>query len=152
MPEATWGIRRHPPNRVWPRAFLRSYRAVEMRSLLRTLASALSAALLLPALASALAPCGMPECPMVECGAPASEPGHDCCPPADASMSAPCCEQRVSVPVTPPRLVEERGAPAMANAVVLSPLPAISEMPSRPAEARAGRSLDCLSQSCVLRN
>jgi len=122
-----------------------------MRSLLRTLASALSIALLLPALASALSPCGMPDCPMVECGAPATPAGHDCCPAADTSLTAPCCEQRVEAPATPTRLAEKPAAPALASAGTPDAGASPEAEISWPSKALPLRALDCLSRSCVLR-
>lgn len=151
MPGATRVVQRHPPFRVWPGRLTGSYRLDEMRSLFRTLASALSIALLLPALASSLSPCGMPDCPMVECGAPAEQAGHDCCPAADTSLTAPCCEQRVEAPATPTRVAEKPAAPALASVDAPDPGGSLEAEISWPAKARPSRALDCLSQSCVLR-
>ena len=151
MPGATRVVQRPPPFWVWPGRLTGSYRGGEMRSLLRTLASALSIALLLPALASALSPCGMPDCPIVECGAPAEQAGHDCCPAADTSLTVPCCEQRVEAPATPTRVAEKPAAPALASVDAPDPGGSLEAEISWPAKARPSRALDCLSQSCVLR-
>ena len=122
-----------------------------MRSLLRTLASALSVALLLPALASALSPCAMPDCPMVECEAPATQAGHDCCPAPDATLTAPCCEQQIEAPAAPTRLTEKPAAPAVASVDASDPGASLEAELYWSAKGRPLRALDCLSQSCVLR-
>ena len=122
-----------------------------MNRLLRTLASALSVALVLPALASALSPCAMPDCPRVECGAPETPAGHDCCPAADAALKAACCEQHVEVPVTMTRLAEKPAAPALPSADAPDPGASSEAEISWPSKARPFRALDCLGQSCVLR-
>lgn len=122
-----------------------------MRSLLRTLATALMAGLLLPALASALAPCGMPDCPTVECGAPASEPGHDCCPAADDAVAALTCEQHVEAPATPARLAKKPAERAVARIDARDPSASSEADLSRSSKGHPLRALDCLSQSCVLR-
>ncbi len=122
-----------------------------MRSLLRSLASALSIALLLPALASALAPCAMPDCPMVECEAPATQAGHDCCPAADATLTAPCCEQQIEAPAAPTRLTEKPALPAVASAGAPESGASPEAEISWSSKDRSFRALDCLSRSCVLR-
>lgn len=129
----------------------RPYRSIEMRSLVRTLAAALMAALLLPALASALAPCGMPDCPTVECGAPASEPGHDCCPAADGAVAAPFCERHVEAPATPSRTAKKPAERAVVRIDALDPGASSQADLSRSSKGHPLRALDCLSQSCVLR-
>ena len=122
-----------------------------MRSLLRTLASALSVALLLPALASALSPCAMPDCPMVECEAPATQAGHDCCPAPDATLTAPCCEQQIEAPAALTRLTEKPALPAVASVGAPETGASPEVEISWSSKGRPFRALDCLSRSCVLR-
>lgn len=122
-----------------------------MKSLLRSLASALSIALLLPALASALSPCAMPDCPRVECEDPATKAGHDCCPAADATLTARCCEQHVKAPATPTRLTEKPAAPAVASVGAPDSGASLETEIFWSSKVRPFRALDCLSQSCVLR-
>ena len=122
-----------------------------MKSLLRTLATALMAALLLPALASALAPCGMPDCPTVECGAPASEPGHDRCPAADHAVAEPTCEQHVEALATPSRLAKKPAERAVVRIDARDPGASSEADLSWSSKGHPLRALDCLSQSCVLR-
>ena len=141
----------HLPNRVWRLASVVHIVLIEMRSLLRTLATALMAALLLPALASALAPCGMPDCPTVECGAQASKPGHDCWPAADDAVAAPSCEQHVEAPATPSRLASNPAERAVVRIDARDPGASSEEDLSWSSKGHPHRALDCLSQSCVLR-
>lgn len=122
-----------------------------MRSLLRTLATALMAALLLPALASALAPCGMPDCPTVECGAPASEPGHDCCPAANDAVASLTCGHHVEAPATPARLAKKPAERAVVRIDARDPGASSEADLSWSSKGHPLRALDCLSQSCVLR-
>ena len=122
-----------------------------MRGLLRTLATALSIALLLPALASALSSCAMPDCPMVECEAAATQPGHDCCPAADATLTAPCCEPQIQAPAGLTRLTEKPAVPAVANVGAPESGASPEAEISWSLKGRSFRALDCLSRSCVLR-
>jgi len=122
-----------------------------MKSLLRTLATALMAALLLPALASALAPCGMPDCPTVECGAPASKPGHDRCPAADDAVAALSCEQQIEAPATPWRLARNTAERAVVRIDTRDPGASSEAELSWSSKGHSLRTLDCLSQTCVLR-
>jgi hypothetical protein len=109
------------------------------------------AGLLLPALASALAPCGMPDCPTVECGAPAPEPGHDCCPAAGDAVAALTCEQHVETPAAPARLAKKPVERAVVRIDARDPSAASEADLSWSSKGHPLRALDCLSQSCVLR-
>ncbi len=145
---------RHLPIRVWSTACSGLYRVGEMRSLPRAFASTLSALLLLPALASGLSACAMPDCPLLECGVQATQTRHDCCPPAPAAVSMDCCEHapkaRVASPVLP-----ERGSSATVVIVVGSAV-AVAEPPVDvrflPSRRQPRPPLGCLARTCALRN
>lgn len=122
-----------------------------MRSLLRTLASSLSIALLLPALASALSRCEMPDCPIVECGDSAAHQRHACCPAAEVSLTVPCCSQHIEAAAAPTRLAEKPAAPAIVSVDVPDTGASLVAETPWASKGRPFRPLDCLSQSCVLR-
>ena len=116
---------------------------------LRSLATALVLALLLPGFAAAAPPCAMKACEMEMTAG-----DHDCCPPAPAALDTPCCEQSHAAPATPARSAERSDAGPLATAASSATFAVLPPRPLASAHAPATgclQPLDRLALGCVLR-
>lgn len=122
-----------------------------MRPFAKLLALAVAVALLLPGLAAAFEACEMADCPMMDGGGAG---GHDCCPPAPATVSMDCCEHaptaRAAAPVVPERDPLTIVAIVGGSTVAIALLPVA--IPFLPDRRQPHPPLDCLARTCVLRN